>query len=715
MANALSSSLPFPRFVYPSFYDEPEGVHTDPLFGVLWFCRTFSEVAAPEEIYLRMAFIPPLVDSPIMVRDLPSLPNLKFLDFSDCDMDVQLAHVVFQTLPNFASVTKLALPDVPEMTDWGIVAKALRTSETLETVRCILLGERGEGLIRALNAGLCADTPLSSVRLTICGPMSETGLQALEKLLLNKSLTSVSVKVDGDMSYSLAVTLSKALAGQTALKNLKLRVKGKLSFCCANLIERGVVRNNSLSKLVVSLDREFPDNWQIVENLNERLTEKSTVTLEIYPNTCRRVTAHDFRDVRADCVKMYGFFEQKSVTLNVWGEFTVDGAEAMYSLLPCTSLYQFTLNVHGKLTGDFLHSTARHVNNQKPLCPITINTWNQLTSEEKVLFKELELDKNPAVTLNVCEVQVPSDESGDNKIVSVDNPASLIALLESAENTGKENLTVTFDVQSDDTTCDYIDDSSCGDNDDSNGRSWRDSLHLGLPRNCSLRSLTLTINNFHMRSTVLSLTLFGSLEGCSSLKSLSLTLNEYNEWEKNYASLLRKGLGRNTSLISLTLTINIYTRPPIDFDDSDDDDDDISDDDVVPNISMDSFTLTINEFSRELGYVDRVDIINYVWGLKSGDLWPNYKSLNTFILTLNNGDYLSVSSLLEFFDAAMKVNSLKILRLRINASRSRHGDYPKYDFSELVEKSPSLELIELTICRYGVVGSWLETLKWEKQ
>lgn len=34
-------------------------------------------------------------------------------------------------------------------------------------------------------------------------------------------------------------------------------------------------------------------------------------------------------------MKMYGFFEQKSVTLDVWGELTVDGAEAIYSVLPC--------------------------------------------------------------------------------------------------------------------------------------------------------------------------------------------------------------------------------------------------------------------------------------------------------------------------------------------------------------------------------------------
>ena len=188
------------------------------------------------------------------------------------------------------------LPDVPEMTGWGILAEGLTRSKTLETVRCILLGERGEGWARALDAGLCADRPLLSVDLTICGPMSETGLQALENLLLNKSLSSVSVIVVGDMSHSLAVTLEKCLTGQIAAMSLKLGVKGKLSFCCANLIERGIVKNNSLSKLKVSLDIELPDNWQaIVENLNVQLIEESTVTLEMYPNTCRQVTATELR------------------------------------------------------------------------------------------------------------------------------------------------------------------------------------------------------------------------------------------------------------------------------------------------------------------------------------------------------------------------------------------------------------------------------------
>ena len=711
MANTLCSFMPFPRFVdlpcaKVDETDDWEEMHHWALLRVLSFCGQFSKVEAPDKIRLGAFFFPPPLVRSSVVRDLASLSKLKFLDFCDCFLNVESALELFQRHPEFASLTELALPDVPEMTDWGIVTKALTTSKSLETVGCVLLGERGEGLARALYAGLCADTPLSSVNLRICGPMSETGLQAFGDLFLNKSLSFVFVIVKGDMSHSLAVTLSRALAGQTVVKSLELRVYGKLSFCCANLIQQGIVKNNTLSNFVLCLHGELPDNWPtIVENLNAQLAEKSTVTFEIYPNTLSPVSATHLIHVRP-CVIDYGLFEQESVTLNVWGELTVDDAEALYNVLRCTRVCHLKLNIHGKLTDDFLHCTARHVDKQKPLCPISINTWAQLSNEGKALFKELELDKNPAVTFNVCEVQLPSDESGDNKIVSIVNAASLIALLVGAENTRRENLTVTIDVESDDSTCDDSDNLAWDDNDDATGRSWNDSLLLGLPRNCSLNSLTLTISNFSPRSTELSFTLISLLESCISLKTLNLTLNEYSwNWANTYASRLREGLGRNTSLISLTLTLNIFTRqywPPtknycdyhrISYGDV-----------VVPNISINSFTLTINDFSS-----------GALWAVSSGVLLSNCKSLHTLNVTLNRSDEKSAYRLLKFFDAAMKVNSLRILRLKMNDLTFRNAVYPKYNLSRWVVKSPSLEFIELTICHYGDEGSWLETLKWEKQ
>ena len=703
MANTLCSLIPFPRVVDLPRYDD-RGEEDWTMLRVLLFCRRFSEVEAPIEIRLVGSDFYPLFIDSSKARDLASLPNLECVNCSDCLLDVESALELFQVLPDFASLTKLTLRDVPEMTDWGIVAHALTTSVTLETVECFLLGQRGEGWARALDAGLRADTPLSSVNLTMCGPISETALQALENLLLNKSLSSVSIIVEADMPDSLAVTLGRCLTGQTAVKSLELHVYGKLSFCGANLIQRGIVINNSLSNLVFSLHGERPDNWQaIVENLNVRLAEKSTVNFTIYSNTLSQVSASQVTNFGPSTIK-YGLFDRGSVTLNVWGELTVDGAEALYNVLPCNWVCHVTLNIHGKLTDDFLHCTARHVDKQYSLCPITINTWDQLTDERKALFKELQLDKNPAVTLNVCDVLLPSDESRNNEIESIDDPDSLIALLEEAKNTGKENLTVTINVGSDDDRWSYseyfislyIDDS-----DDCTGCSWKDSLRLGLARNCSLRSLTLTINNFSPRSTILSLTLIGCLEGCSSLKSLTLTLNEYNRVSEGYASHLRKGLGRNTSVISLTLTINMYSRVYYWSDETRFDY--ISDDGFVPNISMNSFTLTVNDFS-----------IGSSLELGSGVLWSNYKSLTTFNLALNNCIEPDSDKLSDFLDAVLKVNSLRTLRLKINDSRCSRSRYRKYDFSELEVESPSLELIELTITCYGVKWSSLETLKWEK-
>ena len=694
VANTLCSFMPFPRVVRV-LYGRPSKSDARNLVKVLLFCRRFSMVEAPDEIHLKSSWAPFLVVPFIKEGSWASLPNLKSLDLFKSDMNVGLAHELFRSLPDFASLTELSLPEVPRMTDWRIVAEALTASKTLEKVTCTLVGERGDSWARVLDAVLSADSPLSSVGLRICGLISETALQDVENLILNKSLTSLSFFVEGDMPNSLSVTLARSLTGQTAVKFLDLSIFGKLSFCCANLIERGIVKNNSLTKLAFSLHGELPEHWQaIVENLNVRLAEKSTVNFAIYPNTLSQVTATELTDF-LPCVIDYGFFEQESVTLNVWGELTVDGAEALYNVLPCSLACHLTLNIHGKLTDDFLHCTARHFDNKKPLLyPITINTWEQLTNEGKALFKELELDKNPAVTLNVCDVHVSSDESGDDKFVSIDNPASLIALFEIAENTGKEDLRVTINVQSDDSTCDDSDDSTCDDSDDSTGRSWIDSLHLGSARNCTLTSLTLTINNFSPRNTRLSRTLIGCLEACSSLKSLTLTLNEYNDLEETCSSYLRRVLGRKTSLFSLTLTINIYAKEVAIFDDRFD----------APSIiSANSFTLTINDFSSH-GF----------GSFALTNLLSNYRSITTFNLTLNNVEDECGECLRDFVAEVIEKNWLRTLRLKINDSQFR-SSFPEYDFSELEVESPSLELIELTISRYGVVGSWLETLKWQKQ
>ena len=64
---------------------------------------------------------------------------------------------------------------------------------------------------------------------------------------------------------------------------------------------------------------------------------------------------------------------------------------------------------------------------------------------------------------------------------------------------------------------------------------------------------------------------------------------------------------------------------------------------------------------------------------------------------------------------AMKTNSLRTLRWKFNdSSYEDFYNYGEY-FSKSLVNSPSLKVIELSFTRYGVVGSSLNTLKWEKQ
>ena len=123
----------------------------------------------------------------------------------------------------------------------------------------------------------------------------------------------------------------------------------------------------------------------------------------------------------------------------------------------------------------------------------------------------------------------------------------------------------------------------------------------------------------------------------------------------------------------------------------------------IPVISADIFTLTINDFGGTGSLGCFFDV-----------LWFKFKSLTTFNMTLNHCDEKGVFLLSCGFLERMTADSLRTLRLKIHKWAFRNDDYRECDFSNLLVKIPSLELIELTISRYGVVGSSLETLKWEK-
>ena len=724
MADVLFSFIPFPWVLQLTFdaNDESDDLSDRNVARLLSDCAGFSKLHTPAEVHLRMEMS---LDSTVL-RDLASLPNLKSLSLAGEKNSIFRKPEFFQAISNFTSLSELTLPSSVE---WDIAAEYLTTNKTLEKVTFALVDESDEGWAKALDAGLCADTPLSSVGVRIHGSLSPTALQALENLLFNKSLSSLSIYVCGDMQDSLSVVLARCFAGQIAVKVVDLCVNGKLSLFGANFIERGIVENNFLSKLNVSLRGEVPDNWLAVgRNLHSRLGEK-TASFALFPNTFGIVTASPVTQCCAFETKD-GLLVEQNVTLIVWGELGGDGAEGLFEALSHSPVSHLTLDIHGKLTDGILNVTERWVDKRKTLSSLTINTWEQLTNEEKTLFKELKLDKNPAVTLNVHDFPAPHEESLENKFVSIDDLESFFALFKEAKNTGQQNLSARIGIEMGD-----------GDDDDdvqyiNFSRELEDDVHQVFASNTTLNDLSLTFSNANNMSYSWALLLKDGLARNTSLRNLTLTINFYNHERWDACSYIGRLCERNTSLKNLSLIIEIHGYQELDL---------VS---ILEfYISVENLSLTANIYSGGL-FIDLADYVGYSFAhdkaLKNLTLtfnnfgklrlaWTNWpvdtgleKSLNDFSLTINNYgaiSYLSyipgrlrqLKSLTTFnltlnscgkqdedllygvLEEAMTSESLETLRFKVNDPQISSG----YDLSEFVVMSPSLSLIELTFSLYG--------------
>ena len=477
---------------------------------------------------------------------------------------------VLAVVPN---VKTLILPAVARYSiDRAKVGEVLRASKTLEKVTFSLSAERGEGWASALDVGLGAESSLSSVGLRIDGMLTQSALQAVETLLFNKCLSTLSLAIFGDVQKWLAKTLATGLTGKGAVKFLDLCVNGKLSFDGAYSLEEGILRNGSLRNVKVSVDGELPLNWQGVgENLHAKLAQKGVFS-SIYPNTSSKVKDSQVTCLNGILSKSHSV--QQNLTLNVWGELSDDASKAVCEVLFHYPVSHLTLNIHGQLTDEILRCTARCVKEKEKTPSITINAWVlQMSEKENNLIKELGLDKNPLVSLSVCGFSEPLKESSNSEVISINNLQALNAFFEKAGKVSSKSLSLTVILMPDTSSfwldelgnglkkiaslnsltlaIDYGDESSF----------WAEELGEALAKSTSLKSLTLAINNYG-DSSWFWVTLFGyGLAESTSLNSLTLTFNIYSDGGCFWVHPLGEGLAKSTSLNSLTLAFNIYCDP----------------------------------------------------------------------------------------------------------------------------------------------------------
>ncbi|XP_067017535.1 uncharacterized protein [Acropora muricata] len=529
MANTLCSFLPFPRVLHVSqrFH---EGV-----INVLEACARFSKVQTPAEVHVA---IPP---------------------------GLQVVKNIQHVLAGVPDVKTLILPAVSYSIDRTEVDEVLRASKTLEKVSFTLSAVRGEGCASALDVGLGADSSLSSVGLRIYGVLNHSALQAVENLLLNKCLPSLSIAVYGDVQESLVKALAGGLAGKSTVNFLDLCVKGNLSFDGAYLLEKGILSNGSLTNLKISVNGELPVNWQGVgANLHAKLAEKGVVS-SIYPNTFSKVKGSQVTSLNRMLLSKTHLVQQ-NVTLNVWGDLSGDGSKAVSEVLLHTPVSHLTLNIHGQLTDAILRCTARCVKEQEKPSSITINSWVEMTEKEKNLINELGLDKNPSVSLNVCGTDAPLKESSDSEVISSEEPSSLSDFFAKPGIVSSKSLSLTINIMP------------------GTSRLWINELRRALKKVTSLNSLTLAINIYVKPHSIWPFQLGGALAESTSLYSLTLAINIYIETGSVWPYQLGKALARSTSLNSLTLAINNY---------SDSDSDSLSELEKIKSLTEYNFTFNI--------------------------------------------------------------------------------------------------------------------------
>ncbi|XP_015765789.1 PREDICTED: uncharacterized protein LOC107344614 [Acropora digitifera] len=187
-----------------------------------------------------------------------------------------------------------------------------------------------------------------------------------------------------------------------------------------------------------------------------------------------------------------------------------------------------------------LRYIGRFVEEQEKLLPITINAWVDMTEKENELIKQLGLNKNPLFSLNVRGTSAPLKESSDSKVVSSDEPQSLITFSEKVtkgpskftEDTSQKSLKIKIN--------------------DDKSNEWEHGLSEGLAGNTSLKSLRLEIDDDEWGHC-----LFEGLARNTSLNSLTLTANNYGDMSEEWGFALREDLRKSKSLTECNLIVDI--------------------------------------------------------------------------------------------------------------------------------------------------------------
>ena len=188
--------------------------------------------------------------------------------------------------------------------------------------------------------------------------------------------------------------------------------------------------------------------------------------------------------------------------------------------------------------------------------------------------------------------------------------------------------------------------------------SWVEGLSFGLASTTSLKDLNMTINNITCTGSAWRDVLIMQPPENKSITSLTITVSDYQYLSyENWVLPLKRCLARSKSLTTLTLTVNDYS-----------------------------------EGKQHDCWFE---------GLRQNVVFPKNTSLTELNLTVNIRSEVSEDWLSSFCDfLMMNCSSLRTVRLQVN-NRCTTGKSRIYDLSKLRLKYQSLSTFELSVTFYG--------------
>ena len=531
MAVTLCSYIPFPQQVDADLSDHK----TCNIFHVLEACKSFRNLQKPVNLTVR-AKRRDLCRYQRIAGYIQSCPKTEKLRLFTPVVTLDLANALHNGLfgNTILSEFTLQISDSVPGNAAVLIGEILAARRSLRKVTFQLHRVWGENWTSAIEPALFADTPLKSVDLQVRGPLSDTAVHGLEKLLSNKALASFSLNISGDVQEFVAAVVSRGIAQQTALKALTFSVDGNLSLSGVNVLQRSLLENRSLSDLVLTLCGEIPDNWQsVVEKLCS--VKKGSVNCTFHPDPGSSVTCNQVVRFHPAVVER-GLETKQHFSVVFWGELKCSGAEDLCEVLVRVPLTSRILKVHGKLSDGVANIIKRYIERQNTLSSLTIDTWRKLAPATRTLLKELS-DKNVTVQVKEHGVSVVPKEACNTLDVCIDNPASLTPMFSEVKNTRKEKINLKI-INHDEVISD-----------------WPRLLGDSLAENTSLTTLHLTVSNY-TKNPGIGKDLGENFLRSSSLTVLSLTISNYRNMAEGWECMLINSLAKMASLTTLSLEID---------------------------------------------------------------------------------------------------------------------------------------------------------------